>query len=139
MIVSSASSYARTVTIYCLYRYPFLDLPTIISCPVSESRASTVCVDLDAFGSEFSRSSDYQASVAPVVVDREGVSSVDFGDDVQSDVSMVLSRFQPLNRPYSPVDISSDSQVVVESPRLYETPAEPLDMSTFVDMVAKLF
>ena len=36
------------------------------------------------------------------------------------------------------MDISSDSQVVVESPTLYEAPAEPLDMSMFVDRVAKL-
>ena len=55
-----------------------------------ESRASTVCVDLDAFGSECSRSSDCPVSVSPVAVDRESVSSVDFGDDVQSDTEPTL-------------------------------------------------
>ena len=44
---------------------------------------------------------------------------------------MVLGQFQL-------VDISKDSQVVVESPTFYEALAEPLDMSMFVDRVAKL-
>ena len=54
------------------------------------------------------------------------VSSVDSGDNNQTDLSLQLSRFQPLNRPHSPVDISSDSQVVVESPSPYEAPAVPV-------------
>ena len=37
--------------------------------------------------------------MSPGAIDREDVSSVDVGDDAQSDVSMLLSRFQPLNRP----------------------------------------
>ena len=66
-------------------------------------------------------------SLSPGAVNREGVSS-----DVQSDTSMVLSRF------HSAVDISSDSQIVVESTTLYDAPAEPLDMSTVVHRVAQL-
>ena len=108
-------------------------------CPSSpKSRASTVCIDINAFGLECSRSGDCQPSVSPGAVDRQGVSSVDICDYAQSDVSMVLSRFQPLNQPHSPVDMSSDSQIVVESPTLYDTPAEPLDMSTVVDRVAQV-
>ena len=61
--------------------------------------------------------------MSPGAVDREGVSLVDFGDDAQSDVYMVL-------RPHSPVDMSSDSQIVVKS-------TEPLDMSMVVDRVAQ--
>ena len=103
-----------------------------------DSRASTVCIDLDAFGSECSRSGDCQPSVSPGAVDREGVGTVDVSDDAQLDVSMVLSQFQPLNGPHSPVYMSSDSQIVVESPTLYDAPAEPLDMSTVVDSVGQL-
>ena len=51
---------------------------------------------------------------------------------------MMLSHFQPLNRRQSPVDVFSDSQIVVESPSLYDALAEPLDMSTVVDRVAQL-
>ena len=61
---------------------------------------------------------------------------MDFGDDAQSDVSMVLSGLKPLSRLHSPVDMSSDSQIVVES--LCDAPAEPLAVSTVVDGVAQL-
>ena len=83
----------------------------------------------------FPVSGDCNPSVSPGAVDLEGVSSVHFGDDVHSDVYMVLSRFQPLNRPHLQVDISSDSQIVV---KLYDAPPEPLDMSMVVDRVAQL-
>ena len=43
-----------------------------------------------------------------------------------------LSRFQPLNRPHSLVDISSDSQVVMELPTHYETPAVAVDISALI-------
>ena len=62
-----------------------------------DSRASTACVDLDTFSSQCSRSSDCHSSVSPVGIDRVSVSSVD------SDVSLQLSRFRPLNRPHLPV------------------------------------
>ena len=69
---------------------------------------------------------------------RESVSSVDSGDNVQSDLSLVMSQFQPLNQPHSPVDMSSNSQVVMESPTQYEVLAEPFDIYTAVDRVAQL-
>ena len=51
-----------------------------------DSRASTACVDLDAFSSECSRSSDCHSSVSPVRIDRVSVSSVDSDDNGQTDV-----------------------------------------------------
>ena len=78
------------------------------------SCALTVCVDLDAFSSDCSHSSDCPESdrnlisVSPVGIDWVCVSSVDSGDNGQTDVSLQLSRFQPLNRSPASVDISSD-------------------------------
>ena len=53
-------------------------------------------------------------------------------------MSLQLSRFQPLNRSHSPVDISSDSQVVVESPSHYEAPAVPVNISVLVESIVQL-
>ena len=103
-----------------------------------DTRISTICVDLDAFSSKCSRSSDCHPSVSPVGIDRVSVSSVDSGDNGKTDVSPQLSRLQPLNRSHSPVDISSDSQVVVESPSHYEVPAVPVNISAFVESVVQL-
>ena len=51
-------------------------------CPSSpESRASTVCVDMDTFPSEGSGSSDGVVSVSPVEKDRVSVRSVNSGDN----------------------------------------------------------
>ena len=83
---------------YCRYQYRFHDLPTRIS-PVAtqqypsspESRASTVCIDLDAFGSEYSRSGDCNTLVSPGAVDREGVSLVE-----PLDMSTVVERVAQL-------------------------------------------
>ena len=103
-----------------------------------DSRVSTACVDLDSLNSECSRSSDCHSSVSPVGIDRVNVSSVDSGDNNQTELSLQLSRFQPLNRPRSPEDISSDSQVVVESPSHYEAAAVPVDISALIESVVKL-
>ena len=58
-----------------------------------DSHASTVCVDLDAFSSECSRSSDYHSCVSPVRIDRVRVSSADSGDNGQTDMSLQVSWF----------------------------------------------
>ena len=42
-------------------------------------------------------------SVSPVGIDCVSVSSVDSGENEQTNMAMVLSRFQPLNRPQLPV------------------------------------
>ena len=81
--------------------------------------ASTACVDLDAFSSECSKS------------------SVDSGNNNKTDLSLQLSRFQPLNHPHSPVDFSSDSQDVVESPSHYEAPAVPVNISALIESVVQ--
>ena len=48
-------------------------------------------------------------------------------------MAVELSQFQPLNRPQSPVNISSDSQVVVvESPSHYEAPAVQVNISALI-------
>ena len=65
-----------------------------------KSHASTACV-------ECSRSSDGHISVSPVGIDRVSVSSVDSGDNEQTNMAMELSGFQPLNRPQTPVNIFS--------------------------------
>ena len=70
----------------------------------SESHASTACVDLYAFASKCSRSSDGYISVSPVGIDRVSVSS----DNEQTNMAMELSRFQLLKRPQSLVNISSN-------------------------------
>ena len=103
-----------------------------------ESRASTVCVDLDAFASEGSRSCDEYILASPVMIDRVSVSSVDSGDNEQTNMAMELSQFQPLNRPQSLVSISSDLQVVVESPSHYEAPAVPVNISALIESVVHL-
>ena len=105
---------------------------------------STVCVDLDAFSSECSRSRNCPESdrnlkpVSPGGIDRVSVSLEDFGDDGPIDESLPLSQFQPLNRSSSPVDVSSDLHVVVESPSHYEVPAMPVNISAFVESVVQL-
>ena len=73
----------------------------VVSCPVRsslvvtqqypsspDSRASTVCIDLDAFSSECSRSSDCHSSVLLVGIDWVSVSSVDSGDNEWSNRSV---------------------------------------------------
>ena len=86
-----------------------------------EWRTSTTCIDLDAFALEVSGSSFGYRLVS--IVEKGSVSScsVTSSEDEQADMSTVLSRFQPWNRPTSPVHIS-DSQIVLESPSHYETP-----------------
>ena len=66
------------------------------------------------------------------------VSSVNSGDNNQTDMTIKVSRFQPLNRPQSPVNISSDSQLVVESPSHYEAPAVPVNISALIESVVQL-
>ena len=51
---------------------------------------------------------------------------------------MVTSRFQPLNPRQSPVAMSSEEQVVVDSPTEYEAPVGPLDVSPAADRVVQL-
>ena len=77
-----------------------------------DSRASTACVDLDAFSSECSRSSVIRqcrwsglchSSVSPVGIERVSVSLVDSGDNGQTYESLQLSRCQPLDHSHSPV------------------------------------
>ena len=65
--------------------------------------ASMACVDLDVFPSEGSRSSDGDGSISPVEKDRVSVSSVNSGDNDQTDMAIEVSQFQPLNHPESPV------------------------------------
>ena len=77
-------------------------------------------------------------SVSPGGIDRVSVSSGDSGDDGPTDVSLLLSWFQPLNHSSSPVDVSRDSQVVVESPSHYEAPAVPVNISGLVESVVQL-
>ena len=60
------------------------------------------------------------------------------GDNVQTDMSMELSRFQPLNRPHSPVDVSGDLHVVVESPSHYEAPAVPVNILALIERVVPM-
>ena len=109
-----------------------------------DSHVSTVCVDLDAFSSECSRSSDCPESdrnlrlVSPGGIYRVSVNSGGSGDDGQTDVSLPLSQFQPLNHSSSSVDVSSDLQVVVESPSHYEVQAVPVIISAFVESVVQL-
>ena len=127
-----------------------------------ESGASTVCVDLDPFASEGSRSSDrhspvslvekdrisvslatsgdgerFDMLVSLVEKDRVSVSSVNSGDDEQTDMSLEPSRFEPLNHPTSPVQ-SGASQVVVELPSHYEALTVPVDVSALLDSVAQM-
>ena len=52
-------------------------------------------------------------------------------------MSPQLSRFQPLNRSHSSVDISSDSPVVVESPSHHEASAVPVNISALVESVVQ--
>ena len=99
-----------------------------------DSQASMACIDLDAFSSECSRS-----SVSPVETDRVSISLVDSGDNDtdktdndKTNLPLPTSRSQPLNHSHSPVDISSSSQVVVESPSHYEAPAVPVNISTII-------
>ena len=63
--------------------------------------------------------------MSPVGIDCVSVSLVNSDDNDQTNMAMELSRFQPLNHPHSPVDVSGDSQVVAESPSTYEAPAVP--------------
>ena len=81
-----------------------------------ELRASTVCVDLDAFPSEGSGSSDSFISVSSDEEDRVSINSVNSGDGDPTDMVLEVSQIQPLNRPQSPV--TSHSQLVVESPSM---------------------
>ena len=62
----------------------------------------------------------------------------EFGEDVPPDISMMTSRFQPLNPRQSPAAMSSEEQVVVESPTKYEAPVGSLDVSPAADIVVKL-
>ena len=116
-------------------------VPTLSS---PDTRASTICVDLDVFSYECSRSSDCPESdrnlrsVSPVGIDRVSVSSGDSGDNGPTDVSLPSSRFQSLNRSPLLVDISSDSQVVVESPSHFEAPAVSVNISALVESVVQL-
>ena len=74
-----------------------------------ELRASTVCVDLDAFPSEGSGSSDSFISISPDEEDRVSISPVNSGDGEPTDMVMEVSQIQPLNPPQSPV--TSHSQL----------------------------
>ena len=88
-VVSSVTLYAGAVASSVLVAtQPYPSSP--------ESRASTVCVDLDAFAFEGSGSSDRYVLVSPVEKDRVNVSLVNSGDDEQTDMAVELSRFQPL-------------------------------------------
>ena len=64
------------------------------------------------------------------------VSSVNSGDDEQTNMSLELSRFE-LNWPTSPVH-SGASQVVVESPSHYEAPAVPVVILELLDSVVQM-
>ena len=98
-----------------------------------ESRASMVCVDLDAFPSEGSGSRDSFISVLPDEEDRVSISSVNSGDGDTTDIVMEVSQIQPLNRPQSPV--TSHLQLVVESPSHYQAPAVPISITALVESV----
>ena len=110
----------------CRFRNSQIRILCRLLSSLSWSRTSTVCVDLDAFHSEGSGLSDGDVSVYPVEKDRVSVSLVNSGDNDQTNMIIEVSRFQPLKRPQSPVNISSDSQLVVESPSYYEVPVVPL-------------
>ena len=72
--------------------------------------------------------------MSSVVEDWGVVSSEELGEVVSPDISsMLTSRFQPLNPRQSPVAMSSEEQVVVESPTQYEAPVESLDVSPAAD------
>ena len=103
-----------------------------------ESHTFTVYVDLDPFPSEGSGSSDGDVLGLPVEQDRMSVSSVNSGDDDQTDVAIEVSRFRPMNHPDTPVNISSDSQLVVEFPSHYEAPAVPVTISALMESVVQL-
>ena len=61
------------------------------------------------------------------------MSSEELSEVVPPDISMLTSRFQPLNPRQSPVAMTSAEQVVVESPTQYKPPVESLDVSPAAD------
>ena len=94
---------------------------------VSGSRASTVCIDLDDFDYDCSRSIEISSPVSSGIVDRGVVSSEELGEVVPSDISTLTSRFQPLNPRQSPVPMSSEEQVVVDEYFPDTSPVTSLD------------
>ena len=61
------------------------------------------------------------------------ISSVNSGDGDPTDMVMEVSRIQPLNRPQS--QVTSHSQLVVESPSHYEAPVVPISITALVESV----
>ena len=61
------------------------------------------------------------------------MSSEELGEVVPPHISTWTSRFRLLNPRQSPVPMSSEEQVVVESPTQYEAPVESLDVSPAAD------
>ena len=57
--------------------------------------------------------------VSVVVVDRSVMKSPGLGEVVASGMSTITSRFSMLNPPQSPVSMSLEPQVAVESPMSY--------------------
>ena len=101
-----------------------------------ESRASTVCVDLEAFPSEGSGSCVSFISVSPVEEDRVSISPVNSDDGDPPDMIVEASWIQPLNRPQTPVN--NDLQLVVESPSHYEVPTVPITILALVESSVQL-
>ena len=72
--------------------------------------------------------------MASVVRDQLVVSSVEFGEVVFT----IMSWFQPLNPPHSPVPTSSQEQIVVDSPTVCEAPVGSIDVSPDYDRMVQI-
>ena len=66
------------------------------------------------------------------------MSLAEFGEIAPPDISIMTSRFQPLNPRQSPVAMSSEEQVVVESPMEYEALVGSLNIFPAADRVVQL-
>ena len=95
-----------------------------------ESHASTACVDLYAFASECSRSSDGHILVSPVGIDRVGVSSVDSGDNETDQYGYGIES----------VSVAEPSSIAGKhfQPSHYEAPAVPVNILALIESLRYL-
>ena len=128
---------------FYLFRCRSLASPTGTSCSLlfghlrSRPAVSIIprkgcCVNLDDFGSDYSRLIDISSPVTSVVGDQPVVSLV------KSGAPMITSRFQPLNPPHSPVPTLSQEQIMVESPTAHEEPLGSIDVSPDYDRMVQI-
>ena len=64
---------------------------------------------------------------------------VESGEVVPPDIPITLSPFEPLNPRQSPVAMSSEEQVVAESPTTYEAPVGSMDISPAANGMVKIY